>query len=327
MARPEKEIPPDSEPELRALAQQLRQMRAEAALSYNQLSVRTHYSTATLSRAASGQSVPSWEVVSAIAKAAQLPPEKWGGLASLHRDALKQREKRASRHDVREEGFGLASQEVTSPESLSRAMQTLYQAAGRPSLREISKESGVPRSTVHRVLTGQAAVSPAPKEPAAEIAKTLLPLVPPESRNELTHRSSELKALLRSFADERVRLQNRQRAQGVLVSLRAIGALAANLERLYEADAAGPDDAERLLDQAEGLLDQARQHLDKTSRPGPSLITDRFPDWDEDVEVPDFVEAEDLPSIRAHTFHFSVETGDALDELPEREPSDRGEKR
>ncbi|MFJ6086494.1 helix-turn-helix domain-containing protein [Streptomyces sp. NPDC092369] len=326
MARPEKQIPPDSAPPLRALAQQLRQMRAAAGLSYNQLSARTHYSTATLSRAASGRSVPSWKVVSAIATAAQLPPEERSALAALHREALKRQEERASRQEAREAGFGLASQEAIDTESLSRAMQTLYQAAGRPSVREISKESGVPRSTVHRVLTGQAAVSPAPEEPAAEIARTLLPLVPPETRNELTHRSSELKALFRSFRTEWEKAWHRHRVQGVLAPLRAIGILAANLERLYEVDAAGPDDAERLLEQAQELLDQARQHLDQNPRPEPlPPITDRFSDWDEDVEVPDPIEA-GHPSIRVHNFNGAVETGDALDELPAREAADRGEK-
>ncbi|MEV5104409.1 helix-turn-helix domain-containing protein [Streptomyces massasporeus] len=69
MARPEKEIPANAPLEVRELAQELRALRRSAQLTYQSLSVRSHYSTATLSAAASGNSVPKWEVVANFVQA------------------------------------------------------------------------------------------------------------------------------------------------------------------------------------------------------------------------------------------------------------------
>lgn len=63
MARPEKEIPPNAPLEVKELAGELRALRRRAGLTYQSLSSKSHYSTATLSAAASGNSVPKWGVI------------------------------------------------------------------------------------------------------------------------------------------------------------------------------------------------------------------------------------------------------------------------
>lgn len=66
MARPEKEIDPKASLSLRSLAIELRRLRKRSGLTYSQLAVRSHYSTAALSTAASGKAVPTWETVEAF---------------------------------------------------------------------------------------------------------------------------------------------------------------------------------------------------------------------------------------------------------------------
>ncbi|WP_405933657.1 helix-turn-helix domain-containing protein [Streptomyces sp. NBC_00827] len=66
MARPEKEIHPTASLSLRSLAIELRRLRNESGLTYSQLAQRSHYSSAALSTAASGKSVPTWETVHAF---------------------------------------------------------------------------------------------------------------------------------------------------------------------------------------------------------------------------------------------------------------------
>ncbi|WP_443060061.1 helix-turn-helix domain-containing protein [Streptomyces sp. NBC_00485] len=69
MARPEKEIPATAPLEVAELARELRALRRAAKLTYQALSAKSHYSTATLSAAASGNSVPKWEVVESFVRA------------------------------------------------------------------------------------------------------------------------------------------------------------------------------------------------------------------------------------------------------------------
>ncbi|MFJ8982946.1 helix-turn-helix domain-containing protein [Streptomyces sp. NPDC102282] len=66
MARPESPIWAGASPENRALVLRLRELRAEKGVSYSVLAPRCHYSVATLSTAASGKKVPSWDVVKAF---------------------------------------------------------------------------------------------------------------------------------------------------------------------------------------------------------------------------------------------------------------------
>ncbi|MDR6980065.1 transcriptional regulator with XRE-family HTH domain [Streptomyces sp. 3330] len=69
MARPEKEISATAPLEVAELARELRALRRSAKLTYQSLSAKSHYSTATLSAAASGNTVPKWEVVDSYIRA------------------------------------------------------------------------------------------------------------------------------------------------------------------------------------------------------------------------------------------------------------------
>lgn len=61
-------IPPDAEPALAALVTYMRGLRDGSGLTLKQLSKNCNYSEAALSTAASGKSVPNWEIVSAFAE-------------------------------------------------------------------------------------------------------------------------------------------------------------------------------------------------------------------------------------------------------------------
>ncbi|UJV47324.1 MULTISPECIES: helix-turn-helix domain-containing protein [unclassified Streptomyces] len=86
----EKPIPADVLPELRALATQLRDAKVAAGVSYKKLSENTHYSTATLSQAASGKKLPTWDVTKAYANGCGDPrgEEFWMPLWQAASDAV-----------------------------------------------------------------------------------------------------------------------------------------------------------------------------------------------------------------------------------------------
>lgn len=65
MARPESPIWVGASPENRSLVLAMRELRTEKGMPYTTLAPLCHYSVATLSTAASGKKVPSWEVVKA----------------------------------------------------------------------------------------------------------------------------------------------------------------------------------------------------------------------------------------------------------------------
>ncbi|MDI9889412.1 helix-turn-helix transcriptional regulator [Streptomyces sp. HNM0645] len=76
MAAQVKPIPADALPQLRALATQLRDAKDAAGISYKQLADRTHYSTASLSQAASGKKMPTWDVTRAYFRGCEDPREE-----------------------------------------------------------------------------------------------------------------------------------------------------------------------------------------------------------------------------------------------------------
>lgn len=86
----EKPIPADALPELRALATQLRDAKTAAGISYKKLSENTHYSTATLSQAASGKKLPTQDVTRAYANGCGDPrgEEFWMPLWQAASDAI-----------------------------------------------------------------------------------------------------------------------------------------------------------------------------------------------------------------------------------------------
>ncbi|MFB7469293.1 helix-turn-helix domain-containing protein, partial [Streptomyces sp. NPDC056224] len=72
MGRPE--LPVDhTVPARGVLAETLRALRTSAGLTFDELAVRTGLSPATLKRAASGRTVPSWETAKEFASACGAP--------------------------------------------------------------------------------------------------------------------------------------------------------------------------------------------------------------------------------------------------------------
>ncbi|WP_331762014.1 helix-turn-helix domain-containing protein [Streptomyces sp. NBC_01546] len=68
MARPENEISPEVPMEVAELARELRALRRRSNLTYKELASTSHYSAAALSTAASGKTVPKWEMVEAFVR-------------------------------------------------------------------------------------------------------------------------------------------------------------------------------------------------------------------------------------------------------------------
>ncbi|MGA5281573.1 helix-turn-helix domain-containing protein [Streptomyces griseoincarnatus] len=68
MPRPEKDIPATAPMEVAELARELRALRRSSGLTYKDLAGKSHYSAAALSTAASGKTVPKWEVVESFVR-------------------------------------------------------------------------------------------------------------------------------------------------------------------------------------------------------------------------------------------------------------------
>lgn len=68
MPRPEKDIPATAPMEVAELARELRALRRSSGLTYKDLAGKSHYSAAALSTAASGKTVPKWELVESFVR-------------------------------------------------------------------------------------------------------------------------------------------------------------------------------------------------------------------------------------------------------------------
>lgn len=68
MPRPEKDIPATAPMEVAELARELRALRRSSGLTYKELAGKSHYSAAALSTAASGKTVPKWDVVESFVR-------------------------------------------------------------------------------------------------------------------------------------------------------------------------------------------------------------------------------------------------------------------
>jgi transcriptional regulator with XRE-family HTH domain len=172
--RPEKPIAPDHPSDLQALAASLRKLRVASGLSLQALAARTSASQSALSRASSGQVVPSWQSVSAFADAAQLDA---AGRAELQR-----RWERARASTRRDAAAGVESSAHMlgnhhRDANRSAVLRRLYDAAGRPSLRRLAEQSGRSRSTIHRAVTGRSLAG------ANDLAEILLSYIPQEHRS------------------------------------------------------------------------------------------------------------------------------------------------
>ncbi|MFG3498733.1 helix-turn-helix domain-containing protein [Streptomyces sp. NPDC047928] len=87
MARPENEIPAGTPMEVAELAREMRALRRRVRLTYKELAVKSHYSAAALSTAASGRGVPKWEIVEAFVRGCGYTGDL-GMWIRLHRNAM-----------------------------------------------------------------------------------------------------------------------------------------------------------------------------------------------------------------------------------------------
>lgn len=162
MGRPE--LPVDhTVPERGELAAALRELRADAGLTYDELASRTGLSAATLKRAASGRTVPSWSTFTAFTDAccnvdgavmSQLRREL-GELTSLWRSA-----RVAERGRLKHLRRPASPELVTTAGHLSEALEYFYEGAGAVSLRRLQALAGgahlLPVSTAARIVSRQA---------------------------------------------------------------------------------------------------------------------------------------------------------------------------
>ncbi|MGW1521588.1 helix-turn-helix domain-containing protein [Streptomyces sp. NPDC002287] len=147
-----RELPVDTTvPPLGTLATALRELRAEAGLTYDELAVKTGLSPTALKRAMSGRTLPSRESVTAISEACGGS----GGAVELWRQARIAARGRLPR--LRPPG---APELITTRGALSEALEFFYEKAGAPSLRRLQALAGgahlLPVSSAARIINRQA---------------------------------------------------------------------------------------------------------------------------------------------------------------------------
>ncbi|MFG1663825.1 helix-turn-helix transcriptional regulator [Streptomyces sp. Y7] len=139
---------------LRRLAEWLREQRGHLGHSYRQLAGRTEYDPTTLSRAASGNTVPLRDVVRAYAEACYASVETADRLWLQARREQQTRSGRKGQHRP-----APRPELIHDRRDLAAALHDLWERAGAPSTREMQKRAGnyseLPHSTAHRILTKQ----------------------------------------------------------------------------------------------------------------------------------------------------------------------------
>ncbi|MFF4105683.1 helix-turn-helix domain-containing protein [Streptomyces sp. NPDC001903] len=132
------------------LAAALRQLRAQSGLTYDELAARTGLSAATLKRASSGRTVPSWTTLTAACGG-----EPRGGIVELWRSA-----RAADRGRLKGLRRPPAPELITTAGQLSEALEYFYEKAGAPSLRQLQARAGgahlMPVSSAARIVARQA---------------------------------------------------------------------------------------------------------------------------------------------------------------------------
>jgi lambda repressor-like predicted transcriptional regulator len=164
MGRPENTIGADGP--VADFAQQLRLLRQHAALTLRQLAARTGLSTATLSVAASGRKLPTWEVARAYVQACGGDTDDWrvrwehAACCSRLSVAMRLPGKVSSTSGVRhrEHGLGFPGGPAPLPvtaDTTDEFMQCLLRVkiwAGDPPVRALSRRAGLPPSTMQDFL-------------------------------------------------------------------------------------------------------------------------------------------------------------------------------
>ncbi|MFI8916503.1 helix-turn-helix domain-containing protein [Streptomyces sp. NPDC053513] len=213
MGRPESPLPDDAPGPARELAQALRDLKDAQRLSYRELSERASYSPASLSRALSGRTVPTWEAVEAFLRACHVPEPEFASVNRMWAAASKA---------TRRPALAPMSLEAQALDLMvSGRLKELHVAAGAPTLRTISERSGIPMSTTHRALSPHSEHGTPSANVALRVADCLLDFLTSEER---AGHFMDVEALVRSHRDEEGQLRTRPREGGVR---RAVAAAAA----------------------------------------------------------------------------------------------------
>nr|QIZ01195.1 helix-turn-helix domain-containing protein [Streptomyces sp. S1D4-11] len=148
MGRKEKPIGSSRDEGLFRLAQWLRDQRSASGCSYAELAARAGCHATTLQRAASGRSVPSARSVRAYALA-----------CGASQDAAMELWRKARRRSVRSAEGPPNPLDINGIDMFCAGLRELYEAAGRPSLRDMERSAGglgrLPHSTAHRIVLGR----------------------------------------------------------------------------------------------------------------------------------------------------------------------------
>ncbi|WP_240045091.1 helix-turn-helix domain-containing protein [Streptomyces alboflavus] len=250
--RPYAPLDPALPSEHRELVLTLRDLREDQEITLDELSARTRFSSASLSRALSGRQLPSRDLLEALCDGLGTPAEARKRLRLLHdaaaavrltdhqasraetarrgnrqsragirdvaaaagvsittvSDALngKGRLPDATRRHIREVADRLgyrpsaaARTPATPPDPdldlLRRQITELHEAAGKPTVRSLEAASGVPRSAVHRFLTGSFSHR-SQLRPLTDLTDVLVSLIPPTDREDLADVAQQVRNTL-----------------------------------------------------------------------------------------------------------------------------------
>lgn len=259
MGRPEAPLPGDVSPPLRELVERLRQLREESNLSYRDMGVVSEVSAASLSRAASGRTVPSRDILAAYLNACGVPEAQFDDWDALRQDALRQQ---------LGEPLPWTPEAVMAHLITSGRLRELYEAANSPTVRMIGQQSGIPRSTIQRFLRtirtdGHDQVLP-PRQLTRRVAEALLQFLRPRQRahfsdvDDAIRRNSSADLVRRPHA-EAARPKPRQSADAALLRL---ARRADDLEHYLAASVMQADDEfVRLLGLLQDSVREAREVL------------------------------------------------------------------
>lgn len=142
MGRSERPLDPNGP--VSALAAQLRSLRSSAGLTYRDMAGRAHYSPSMLATAASGSTLPTWELTRAFVIACGDDPGQW-------RDRWLQ----AFSNVHSEQAHASDEPPDDDPiQALAAQLRALRRTAGAPSYSDLSHKTGFARSTLHDALSG-----------------------------------------------------------------------------------------------------------------------------------------------------------------------------
>jgi transcriptional regulator with XRE-family HTH domain len=156
VARAENPIPADSGA-VGELARRLRLYRENAGLNYRQLSDRTHFSYSQLSRAASGKSLPTWEITEAYLRGCGITGVR--SLELLRR--LWEAAARTRRPSRRPSRYAVPLGNVRTREQFGEVLRDLaYRDTGWVSIRDIAQLTDQSKSNVSAWFSGKTMPQP-----------------------------------------------------------------------------------------------------------------------------------------------------------------------